>query len=162
MTDKEYMQYLKGKDGLLHVRLLEHQPGEIYITSISDAEPVMLENPDTRTKFAVFRAKEVTEEEAAKTTREIHLYINEEDGRNHLFHVVHVSKKIEVDVQWMAGKASIMMKDDECATMLDNIAKIKDHEIRHSDADEVLYNLLKELGFSKTVEAFHRVEKYYA
>ena len=37
-----------------------------------------------------------------------------------------------------------------------------DPEAAHSDADDILCDLLVDLGFSEVVEAFHAVPKWYA
>lgn len=53
------------------------------------------------------------------------------------------------------------------ATDAEIAAKIKaietnDVECQHFDADEILCELLRELGYTHTVEAFEELERWYA
>lgn len=54
------------------------------------------------------------------------------------------------------------MTDDEAAERLQEISQNHDTEGGHVYADELLCEVLKSLGYTKTVEAFENMEKWYA
>jgi hypothetical protein len=51
---------------------------------------------------------------------------------------------------------------DEAVKKLQEIAKDDDTECAHSDADQVLCDLLESLGYSDVVKAWDEVHKWYA
>jgi hypothetical protein len=53
------------------------------------------------------------------------------------------------------------MTREEAIAALKKIAKIKDGEFRHIEADEVLGSLLISLGYSDVVVAYEDIEKWY-
>lgn len=54
------------------------------------------------------------------------------------------------------------MNAQEAIWLLDEIAKSGDTEAAHRNADKVLCALLKTMGFDDVVEAWEKVEKWYA
>lgn len=52
--------------------------------------------------------------------------------------------------------------DDMYAKSIQNSCNTGDNERDHAEADEIVCNLLKELGFHKVVEAYEDVGKWYA
>jgi hypothetical protein len=43
-----------------------------------------------------------------------------------------------------------------------DVAKNHDAEVAHCDADDLLCELLKDLGYEEIIEAFESVDKWYA
>ncbi len=56
----------------------------------------------------------------------------------------------------------VKLSDYEAAQRLTEIGLNWDVEEAHCDADDLLCDLLEALGYSKTVEAFRALEKWYA
>ncbi len=54
------------------------------------------------------------------------------------------------------------MTDEEVANRIKERCSHGDYEGAHSDADEILIELLKSLGYNQTVEAWEAVGKWYA
>lgn len=54
------------------------------------------------------------------------------------------------------------MTDAEAAARIKEKCSHGDWEIAHIDADEILCELLRSLGYAKTVEAWVAVDKWYA
>lgn len=63
------------------------------------------------------------------------------------------AEKMELDVEQL-DKATAETIAERCM--------FGDEEADHGNADEILCTLLSALGFNKTVEAFRKVEKWYA
>ena len=55
-------------------------------------------------------------------------------------------------------------KDVQCAERIGALEALHgpDREVSHSDADELLVELLRSLGYHRTVAAFERLDKWYA
>lgn len=58
------------------------------------------------------------------------------------------------------GKCSEL--DSHTAEELKQLGRMKDTEVSHSRADDILIELLKTLGMYRTAEAFANLEKWYA
>ena len=56
----------------------------------------------------------------------------------------------------------IDMNREEAIKRLVEIQKINDTEQAHCDADDVIINLLADLGYSDVVAEFNKIEKWYA
>lgn len=54
------------------------------------------------------------------------------------------------------------MTKDEALLKLHEAKNNPDTELAHCDADDVLCELLVELGYGDVVDAFHQVKKWYA
>jgi hypothetical protein len=54
------------------------------------------------------------------------------------------------------------MNDDEAAAEIKKECMTGDNECDHSAADDILCSLLLQLGYTKTVEAWQAVHKWYA
>lgn len=54
------------------------------------------------------------------------------------------------------------MNREEAIKRLVEIQKINDTEQAHCDADDVIINLLADLGYSDVVAEFNKIEKWYA
>jgi hypothetical protein len=52
--------------------------------------------------------------------------------------------------------------DEKFAKKINNECHTTDKKIDHSSADHYLCELLKELGYTSTVEAWEKVKKWYA
>lgn len=59
-------------------------------------------------------------------------------------------------------KIKIMERDEIYAKRIENECTAGDAEVNHVKADDLLIELLKEIGFHRTVKAFENVEKWYA
>jgi hypothetical protein len=54
------------------------------------------------------------------------------------------------------------MTPDEALTALRPLQSVTDLEVAHGQADEILCALLRHLGHNEIVEAWERVDKWYA
>ena len=54
------------------------------------------------------------------------------------------------------------MTREEALAKLEDCRKSGDTEAAHADADDVLCDLLKSLGYADVVSAWERVDKWYA
>lgn len=54
------------------------------------------------------------------------------------------------------------LKRQEYINRLKQIQRNNDYEIAHGDADEVLLEILEDLGYSDIIEEYNKVEKYYS
>jgi hypothetical protein len=48
------------------------------------------------------------------------------------------------------------------AAEMNEIAKLVDHEERHTKADDLMCDLLKSLGYDRGVRTFKDIERFYA
>jgi len=55
-----------------------------------------------------------------------------------------------------------MTKEEVVVEKLKILQKLGDTEIAHSMADELLLKFLSDLGYSKIVDEFNKIEKWYA
>ncbi len=55
-----------------------------------------------------------------------------------------------------------MMTREEALKRLDALAESGDTEAAHSEADDILCDLLKELGYGAVVAAWEQIDKWYA
>ena len=60
------------------------------------------------------------------------------------------------------NKAMVKVRDKEVAKSIKDYCSSTDTEINHCMADDMLVDLLVELGYRVTVVAFRNVEKWYA
>ena len=60
------------------------------------------------------------------------------------------------------NNAEVKVKDKEVAKAIKDYCSSSDTEINHCMADDMLVDLLVELGYIDTVVAFRNVEKWYA
>ena len=54
------------------------------------------------------------------------------------------------------------MAPNEFKDMMEEISKSDDTELRHMDADDLMCEALKELGYSEGIEIFEAMYKWYA
>jgi len=62
----------------------------------------------------------------------------------------------------MASNSNVKDLDEKYAERMAKIAECDDYEHAHGQADDLLREILSELGFCKTVEQFDEVGKWYA
>ena len=60
------------------------------------------------------------------------------------------------------GEIEVLVRDQCCAAEIERYATEKDPEEAHCDADELLLGLLENHGYSKVVNAFRSLERWYA
>ena len=53
-------------------------------------------------------------------------------------------------------------KADEALGRMRGLQKNTDYEVAHAEADDVLCDLLREMGFNELVDSYEQVGKWYA